>query len=318
MTLSSGEILDEYQLNPNNEYNILRLMKMKNAPSSLFDAVVSKDLQDSSNIFDSFSLGGAKHYARRHPKLSLEVLEYYVNWATDNQDATYAIYYVLLNPNITGEMLDRIYDSVRIDVVPRESNFIINTKTEEEKNKLIQIQKENTLSYFAHHKNLSPRLLDIALNSQFANTRVTAAMNPNLSIEQVKKLLKDKSSKVRCEIVRNKTVPVPIRMTLLDPLLVGEKRLGGEYRVIQMLIRHLPEGAEKFRALEYLVSFNQGQGTRVLQAKMSKDKNELTRKAVDPSRTVRRTVAKNPSALPEHKIAVALMGNSNRSKLKNL
>ena len=317
--LTEEEILLEYKANVNNSKRVLQLMKMKNAPSQLFDAVATKDPL----VFFDISRPQWKNikYARRSPKLSNDVVSHYIDWAVESSQAIYVLADFFFNPNITSDMLRRVIDRTEnSDKTSRDGGSIFledplkeDPKTVANRALAMEITKENNLRYIAHHKNLPSDLLERALSSRFALTRASAAMSPNLTLTQINRLLKDKSPAVRCEIVRNRIVQRDTLLKLLDPLPEGKKRLGGEFRVIQTLIKRLPNMEDKLRALDYLASFNNGQGTRVLIAKLSKDKEEIARRAVDASRTVRRTAVKNPEALPEHKVAAALMGDSNRN-----
>lgn len=316
--LSAEEIFQEYKANVNNGEVVAKLLRMKNAPSELFDAVATKDPL----VFFDVDTPKWKniHYARRSPKLSREVLEYYVEWVTVNPKSIYVLSELFNNPTITGEMLTKMVNSLDYDPsVSKDGSLMLvdNPFDRKDLNKMadlendIKEQKESMLRYLAHHKNLPADLLELALNSKFDSTRFQGARNPNLTPTQVDRLLRDKSALVRCEVVRNRKVPIESLLKLIEPLSAGEKRLGGEFRVIQTLIRRLPDKADKLRALEYLLSFNKGQGTRVLVAKLSEDKDDIARSAVDASRTVRRTAVRNPKALPEDKVASALMGDSN-------
>lgn len=305
--LTVEEIRREYASEFIKPERVLQLAKMKNFPPDLLAELATSDPYA---FMSENNLWRARKFARSHPNLPVEILQKYIDWGRIHYEALYVIEDVLKNPNITTEMFAQMLELPDIDWEEHQALLglpKISWKKIDDPERM-----EMLLAAISPHPNCPISALAKAVEHEETWTRMHAAKSPNLSPAQIRKLLYDPMREVRINVVRNKKIPVSSLMSILDPLPVGVKQKAAQYRVIQFLVMRLPEESEdRARALALLVSMNQGQRTRVLIAKDTKDMNEIGRKVMDKSRAVRKVAVKNSLALPEHKVAATLMGEAN-------
>lgn len=307
MKLTAEEIRKEYLSGTFHSERLLQLVKMKLFPPDLLADLATSDPYA---FLSENAHWRARKVARAHPNLPAEVIQKYITWGSIHSEALYVISDVLENPSITTAMFNEMIKLPTIDWLEHQKlqgypdNPTALPSTEERMGRI--------LASIVHHPNCPLPVLIMAVKSTDPWIRMRASMSPNLSLAQIKKLLKDPDAVVRLTVVRNKKNPVSSLMSLLEPLPAGGKHKGGQYKIIQTLVRRLSKGSpERAKALAFLVSFNQGQATRVLVAKDTKDAIEIGIKAMDKSLAVRKVAVKNPAALPEHKVASVLLGDSN-------
>lgn len=312
MKLTEEKIREEYSSESIKPERVRQLVKMENFPPDLLAQIATSDPY--AFLFDGTNWQ-ARRIARKHPNLPIEVLNKYLEWGSLHTEALYSIADVLVNPSITTEMFNEMIKIPNIDWKEHrklQGGGWLEDKEDDGSPPDKKERLDRIIEAIAHHPNCPLPILVMALEHKEPLTRARGARSPKLSATQIKKILVDPNSYVRINIVRNKNVPIELLMTLLEPLPAGVKPLGGQYRVIQYLVKRLPKGSiERARALDFLVSFNQGQGTRVLIAKESKDANQISQKAIDKSRTVRKAAVRNPLASNADKVAATLMGDSN-------
>ena len=109
---------------------------------------------------------------------------------------------------------------------------------------------------------------------------------------------------VRITLVKNKKVPVENFRKWIDR--PRKEMIEGEHTIIQALIKRLPAGEDKDRAITYLISFNNGVATRVVVAGNATKDEHLRDIALDTHPAVRDALLNNKNAPEEYKVISSL------------
>jgi len=204
-------------------------------------------------------------YARANASLPEPTLEALVEDLIANRRMDLWLMY---NPSLTSDMLQRIYDSgLHRPLVIR-------------------------------HKNCSEEVLRSAALSNSVEYRKIAAKHPNLPSDCWGIVLADEKPAVRSAAVRNKAIPVD----RLAPL-VNDRNLS-----ILRAVASRATGETKSAALANLERRSRAKETKWVLAQHSDNPEVLERLAVDSNRWVRRKAAENSHATDEVKVAAALLG----------
>lgn len=284
MKLTAEEIREAYNC-ADEDTDIVRLLKMPACP----DDVLAEDL--SRNIaltitttprimrFDAYA---RIRVAGRHPNLSAETISKYVDWGKENRSNLHKISDILGNTNMTvthfESLLTREYAAGTV------------------------------LMFIAGNPSCPTSLVEQAANS-ISNARVAAASNPCLDPQLMARLLNDSDWTVRTSLIRNKSVPLDMLQTIIHDPSYGRYygRHSGSVRVFQALVRRFPAGPDRQKALEILVSFNSGQASKVLMAKLTNEVEVAHEYCFDDDPVVRAAASKNPATPEEGRVAVALL-----------
>ena len=295
MKYTSKQILDEYiALDDTAESHarIAQLVKMKVCPPEILTEV-------SNDTRRAISFDEARHEAIRNPRLPQEVIEAHLQKIASRISHRSVIYpyeepsvHIFENPSITADAFRRALQT--------------------NKRVLGKAYDDETKSYFMGmilaHSNAPVELIEEALTCNNDAMKAKLASNKNLTPRVIQALLWEPNYIIRRELVRNKSIPVETFIEWIDrPLRAPNGKLrGGQHRVIQVLIKRLPKGEDKDRAITYLRSFNNGQATRLVVARHATKEEHLHKVALDNDFQIRDALMKNEDAPEEYKVISAL------------
>lgn len=298
MKYTGQQILDEYLALNNTEESharIAQLVKMKACPPEIL-AEVSK------NNEQGVYLQEACRQAMRNPRLPLKVIEAHVMKVakyTAVKSLGYKVYFwqlasvdIFENPSITSDIFRRALRS-------QKRAFGKNYKVD---------MTIFLAGMIVAHSNAPIELIEETLVSGNDAMKAKLASNKNLTQRVIRALLWEPNYIIRLELVRNKSIPVETFIEWIDrPLKNRNGRLiGGQHRVIQALIKRLPKGEDKDRAIAYLRSFNNGQATRIVVARHAARGEDLYQVALENHHEIREALMKNQDAPEEYKVISAL------------
>ena len=298
MKYTGKQIMDEYLAlddTAESHARIAQLVKMKACPPEIL-AEVSREPKG------GVSFDEARHEAIRNPKLPQDVIEEHLQKvARLGSGGSYrnVIYpyqspsvYIFENPSVTADAFRRALQTNK-----RTLGKAYDVET-----------KRFFMGMILAHSNAPVELIEEALSLDNNAMKAKLASNKNLAPRVIQALLWEPNYIIRRELVRNKSIPVETFIEWIDrPLRAPNGKLrGGQHRVIQVLIKRLPKGEDKDRAITYLRSFNNGQATRLVVARHATKGEHLHKVALDNDFQIRDALMKNQDAPEEYKVISAL------------
>lgn len=157
------------------------------------------------------------------------------------------------------------------------------------------------------HPNCARQWLEVGMTGWHESYRSCVAGNPNVPLDLAERLLRSEHSTVRSHAVQNEAIP--------PSLLTGLAAKEGDGVVLHWLLPRLPAGDHQAIVDRVLASItdprvyrtpNQQQLLRVVAAQFSRDAAQVTALCWDDAPMVRRTAARNPVAIEQDRVAVAL------------